>query len=58
MSDSIRDSTPERRVDAAHRRRPADPLFKTVVLDLLITTGGFLLMVVAVVLTAQGLSLN
>ena len=58
MLDSIRGSWSEPRVDAAHRRQPADPLLKTVALDLLLATGGFLLMVAAVVLTAQGLSLN
>ncbi len=58
MLESIRGSRPEPGVGASRRRRPADPLLKAIALDLLITTGGFLLMVVAVVLTAQGLSLN
>jgi hypothetical protein len=35
-----------------------DPLAKTIVMDLLITTAGFLMMVVAVLLTVDGLSLN
>lgn len=40
------------------RHEPADPLARTIVMDLLITTAGFLMMVVAVVLSVEGLSLN
>jgi hypothetical protein len=40
------------------RRRATDPLVKTIVMDILITTTGFALMVVAVLLTVQGLSLS
>lgn len=36
-------------------RRPADPLLKTIVLDLLITSGGFVLMAIAVALSVEGL---
>ena len=57
MLDSIRGNRSDRNVDAA-RRRPADPLLKPIVMDLLITTAGFVLMIVAVVLAVQGLSLN
>ncbi|MGO8915831.1 MAG: hypothetical protein ACLQJR_07985 [Stellaceae bacterium] len=57
MWDGIRAGRPGRSVGDA-RRRPMDPLLKSIVMDLLITTGGFLLTVVAVVLAVQGLSLN
>jgi hypothetical protein len=56
MFDSFRGSRPEPGLGAAPR--PTDPLLKTIALDLLLTTGGFILMVTAVVLAAQGLSLN
>ncbi len=56
MVDSIRGSRPEHGFGA--RRHPTDPLLKAIVFDLLVTTGGFVLMVAAVVLAAQGLSLN
>jgi hypothetical protein len=39
-------------------RRGTDPLARTIVMDLLITTSGFLLMVVAVLLAVRELSLN
>ncbi|HXY99350.1 MAG TPA: hypothetical protein VEI03_05085 [Stellaceae bacterium] len=58
MLDSIRGSKLDSVAGAARRQQPTDPLLKAIVRDLLIVTGGFLLMVVAVVLTAQGLSLN
>lgn len=56
MFDSIRGSRLEPGLGAA--RRPADPLFKAIALDLLVTTGGFVLVVTAIILAAQGLSLN
>jgi hypothetical protein len=56
MFDSIRGSRSEHGTGA--RRLPTDPLLKTIAFDLLVTTGGFALMVAAVVLAAQGLSLN
>jgi hypothetical protein len=57
MFDTIRDRESGRNIGAT-RRRPTDPLVKTIVMDILITTTGFVLMVVAVLLTMQGLSLN
>ena len=45
--------------DADRADRPvADPLARLIVMDLLVITAGFLLMVVAVVMTVEGLSLN
>jgi hypothetical protein len=58
MLDIIRGHRSGRNVVEARRRLPPDPLVKTIVMDVLITTTGFLLMVVAVLLTVQGLSLN
>jgi hypothetical protein len=43
--------------DAAEGRG-RDPLAKAIILDLLITTAGFLMAVAAVVLTVEGLSLH
>jgi hypothetical protein len=57
MFDTIRGHESGRTIGAT-RRRPTDPLVKTIVMDILITTTGFVLMVVAVLLTMQGLSLN
>jgi hypothetical protein len=57
MFDAIRGHESGRNIGAT-RRRPTDPLVKTIVMDILITTTGFVLMVVAVLLTMQGLSLN
>jgi hypothetical protein len=57
MFDTIRGCESGRNIGAT-RRRPTDPLVKTIVMDILITTTGFALMVVAVLLTMQGLSLN
>jgi hypothetical protein len=56
MVDGIRNSSSEHRLGAARRR--TDPLLKAIAFDLLVTTGGFMLIVAAVVLAAQGLSLN
>lgn len=56
MFDSFRGSRSEPGLGTA--RRPTDPLLKAIAIDLLVTTGGFVLMVTAVVLAAQGLSLN
>lgn len=58
MLDSIRRSEPDSAAGTAGRQQPTDPLLRVIGLDLLLTASGFLLMVVAVVLTAQGLSLN
>jgi hypothetical protein len=58
MFETIRGYRSGRNVGEARRRRSTDPLVKTIVMDILITTTGFLLMVVAVLLTMQGLSLN
>ena len=57
MLDSIRSHKTGRRLGL---RRPddVDPLLKPVLLDLLLTTCGFVAMVAAVVLTVEGLSLN
>jgi hypothetical protein len=57
MFETIRGGRSARKARKADRRG-ADPLARTIVMDLLITTSGFLLMVVAVVLTVEGLSLN
>jgi hypothetical protein len=57
MLETIRGYGSRRNVGAA-RRRPTDPLVKTIVMDVLITTTGFLMVVVAVLLTVQGLSLS
>lgn len=54
MFDGIHDSRSQAGPAAA--RRPADPLLKAIAIDLLVATGGFLLMVTAVVLAARGLS--
>jgi hypothetical protein len=58
MLEIIRGCRPGRNVGDARRRQPTDPLVKTIVFDVLITTTGFVLMVVVVLLTMQGLSLN
>jgi hypothetical protein len=58
MIEIIRGYRSGRNVGEARRGRPTDPLIKTIVLDVLITTAGFVLMVVAVLLTMHGLSLN
>jgi hypothetical protein len=58
MLDIIRGHGAERNIGEARRRRATDPLVKTIVMDVLITTTGFVLMVIAVLLTMQGLSLN
>jgi hypothetical protein len=55
MFETIRGYRSERNVGAA---RPTDPLLKDVVMDVLITTTGFVLLVVAVLLALQGLSVN
>lgn len=57
MFDSLRGSGSKSRLGAV-RRHPLDPLLKPIVMDLLITTCGFALMVAAVVLAVQGLPLN
>ncbi len=56
MFDGLRGMA-ERRSDAAGRGA-GDPLARTILLDLLITSAGFLMVVVAVVLAVQGLSVN
>jgi hypothetical protein len=58
MLEITRGDRSRRRVDQARRRGPTDPMVKTIVMDMLITTAGFLLMVAAVLLVAQGLSPN
>jgi hypothetical protein len=57
MFESIRGRQPAPNADQASRPA-ADPLARLIVTDLLVITAGFLLMVVAVVLTVEGLSLN
>lgn len=57
MFESIRGRQPAPNADQADRP-VADPLAKIIVTDLLVVTAGFLLMVVAVVLTVEGLSLH
>jgi hypothetical protein len=57
MLETIRGYGSRRNAGAA-RRRPTDPLVKTIVMDVFITTTGFLMVVVAVLLTVQGLSLS
>jgi UPF0716 family protein affecting phage T7 exclusion len=57
MFEIIRGSRSAWNADRASRRG-ADPVARTIVTDLLITTAGFLLMVAAVVLTVDGLSLH
>jgi hypothetical protein len=57
MFDTIRGRESGRNIGAT-RRRPTDPLVKTIAMDILITTTGFVLVVVAVLFTLQGLSLN
>ncbi|HUC64292.1 MAG TPA: hypothetical protein VMA53_02610 [Stellaceae bacterium] len=57
MFESIRGRQPAPNADEAGRPL-ADPLAKIIVTDLLVITAGFLLMVVAVILTVEGLSLN
>jgi hypothetical protein len=57
MFESIRGRQPAPNADEADRP-VADPLAKIIVTDLLVVTAGFLLMVVAVVLTVEGLSLH
>jgi hypothetical protein len=57
MFETIRGRQPAPNADRA-RRPLADPLARVIVMDLLIVTTGFLLMVVAVVMTVEGLSLN
>jgi hypothetical protein len=54
----IRSHRSGQNMSEARGRRPTDPLIKTIVMDLLVTTTGFLLMVGAVLLTVQSLSLN
>jgi hypothetical protein len=57
MFETIRGRQPA--PDADQAGRPvADPLARLIVMDLLVITAGFLLMVVAVVMTVEGLSLN
>jgi hypothetical protein len=58
MLEIIRGYGSGRNVGEVRRGRPTDPLVKTIVMDILITTTGFALMVVAVLLTMHGLSLN
>jgi hypothetical protein len=58
MLQIIRGYGSRRSIGEARRRRPTDPLVKTIVMDILTTTTGFVLMVVTVLLTMQGLSLN
>jgi hypothetical protein len=57
MFDNIRSRSPGPRL-GVRRRDDMDPLLKSILFDLLITTCGFASIVVAVVLTVQGLSLN
>jgi hypothetical protein len=57
MFEALRGGATGRKGDAA-RHRPGDPLAKTILFDLLITTAGFLMTVVAVVAAVQGLSLH
>jgi hypothetical protein len=47
-----------RNVGEARGRPPPDPLVKAILMDVLITTTGFSMMVVAVLLTMQALSLK
>jgi hypothetical protein len=47
-----------RDVGEARGRRPPDPLLKAILMDMLITTTGFVMIVVAVLLTMQCLSLK
>jgi hypothetical protein len=56
MFDTLRSGAAGRR-DGADQRG-SDPLAKTIMLDLLITTAGFLMVVVAVVLAVEGLRLS
>jgi hypothetical protein len=57
MFETIRGRQPAPHADQAGRP-VADPLARLIVMDLLVITAGFLLMVVAVVMTVEGLSLN
>jgi len=57
MFEIIRGRQPAPNADEAGRPA-ADPLARIIVMDLLVVTAGFLLMVVAVVMTVEGLSLN
>ena len=57
MFETIRGGRSVRNAGKADRRG-ADPLARTIVRDLLITTSGFLLIVVAVILAVRALSLN
>ncbi|HZB92992.1 MAG TPA: hypothetical protein VE397_16205 [Stellaceae bacterium] len=57
MFDIIRGSRSAQGAGEA-RRREADPLARTIVMDLLITTAGFLLTVVAVVVAVQEMAVN
>jgi hypothetical protein len=57
MFETIRGRQPAPNADQASRP-VADPLARIIVMDLLVITAGFLLMVVAVVMTVEGLSLN
>jgi multisubunit Na+/H+ antiporter MnhC subunit len=57
MFETIRGRQPAPNADEAGRHA-ADPLARIIVMDLLVITAGFLLMVVAVVLTVEGLSLH
>jgi hypothetical protein len=55
MSDSIHGN---RRASYRGARAAADPLLRAIILDLLVTTSGFALIVTAVVLAARDLSLH
>jgi hypothetical protein len=57
MVESLRGRQPAPSADEADRP-VADPLARIIVTDLLVVTAGFLLMVAAVVLTVDGLSLH
>ncbi len=58
MFETIRGYGLGRTVGEMRRGRPTDPLVKTIVMDILITTTGFALMLVAVLLAVEGLSLS
>ena len=57
MWESIRGTSPGRKVATA-RRRPVDPPLRLILMDLLVTSCGFVLMVAAVIIAVQSLSLN
>ena len=58
MTDRIGSGTARRAEPGTRGRRMADPLAETIAWDLIITIGGFVMIVAAVVLTVQGLSVG